>query len=482
VESEPVEIAAASAELTTGSQLTLAWNATGAQQVRWYAVSDDGDRTPLTDELADSQGSLNVAIPAANRFNLQFEAHGETDAQTVTQTVTWSSENVVTREDDYDPYNVERTPSDPLPGTLRQVLADAEPGTVIGFAGNVNQINLTGVDLRTPSAPMTPSGSLDKVDAHLWFDRNVTVSGPIGRTVLLASANDDPSFASRVGYVVQDVSVTLENLEIAGGRYIYSGAGLANVGTLTLRNVNLNNHHAWQCGGALYNAGTLTLEGGVLDGNRAGTEADTIGVPQTLRGTSYQTTPSDTGYGAALCNVLGGTVDATGVTIRNQEGKYRGAIFNVSGNVTWRDGLIENSTVAMAPFNLTPADASDDRAGGAVYNLDGLTLINTTIEQNQSGEYAGGLYLGPASSTTLDTVTLQGNNAAAFDGNLLREVNAGVGPGALTVTGSTQIGTTTPSDLTAFVVDLTPPSPLSVAPQALTPSDAGAYWTPTYSD
>ncbi len=481
VESEPIEITAASAEITTGSQLTLSWRVTGAQEVRWYTITDEGDRDPLTGVLTGAQGAVQVPIPSADRLNLELEAHHEADDSSITQAVPWATEHVVIRGDDYDPYDVERTPSDPVPGTLRDVLMRAEPGAIIGFAGNVTQVDLTGVDLRTPSAPMTPGGPLDKVDAHLWFDRDVTVSGPTGRTVRLLSANEDASFASRIGYIAQGATVTLENLDLVGGRFIYSGAGLANVGTLTLNNVNLTDHHAWQCGGALYNAGILTIQGGVLDGNRAGTDAATIGVPQTLRGTTYETTPSDTGYGSAVCNVLGGTVDATGVTIRNHEAKYRGAIFNVSGNVIWRDGTIEGSTVTMTPFNLTEADATDDRAGGAIYNLDELTLARTTVELNESSEYAGGLYLGPASSATLDGVTLQANNAAAFDGNLLREVNSGVGPGQLTVTGGTQIGSTAP-DLDSFVVDLTPPSPLGLTTQATSGAAANAYWTASYRD
>lgn len=480
-ELEPIEVTAASVQVAPGSQLTLTWNVSGADEVRWYATNEAGTRDPLTGVLTSTEGTTQVPIPAAERLNIELEAHGESDVASVTQAVAWDTRHVVTRSDDYDPYDVERTPSEPVPGTLRYVLAEADSEAIVGFAGNITQVNLTGVDLRTPSAPMTPGGPLNKVDAHLWFDRDITLSGPTGRTVRLVSANEDASFASRIGYVAQDATVTLENLDLVGGRFIYSGAGLANVGNLNLNNVNLSNHHAWQCGGALYNAGTLTIQGGVLEGNRAGTDAATINVPQTLRGTTYQTTPSDTGYGSALCNVLGGTVDATGVTIRNHEAKYRGAIFNVSGEVVWRDGLIEASTVTMAPFNLTEADATDNRAGGAIYNLDELMLIATTVERNESSEYAGGLFLGPSSNATLDAVTLQANNATTFDGNLLREVNDGVGPGLLTVTNDTQIGLTA-AGLDTYVVDLTPPSPLGLATQSTTSRQSNAYWTASYHD
>ena len=103
--------------------------------------------------------------------------------------------------------------SDSGAGSLRQAIADANPGDTITFAPQV-------------------SGTITLTSGELVVNKSVTITGP-GAANLAISGNN----ASRVVSITTSVNVTLSDMTIANGRVTSGdGGGIYNTGTLTLTN------------------------------------------------------------------------------------------------------------------------------------------------------------------------------------------------------------------------------------------------------
>jgi hypothetical protein len=485
------------ATVVPGSQVRLDWNVLNATSVDVLTVANgDPDDELLVTSLAGTATTHTFALPASTRQVLRACARAALPADDVCADVTPT--NVVLNVDDYDPYDIGGfVPEAEVPGTLRSVLLNAAPGSVVGFAADVTAIDLYGVALYPPG-----SGN---VDAHLIVDKDLTISGPAsGITLTGTSGYDvgvDPddgaggfTYRSRMLYVIPGATVELENLTITGGTFIYKGGGIHNAGTLTGRNLTVTGNRAWDVGGGIWNAatGVLTLEDSLISNNRAVTEVAEVGVPYDIRG-GFTICMIRSGYGGGLYNEAGATATLIDTVVSGNEAKISGGgVYNAPGGIVEIDGgSIAGNVANHVPYTSDPAypdpplysDPGDGcpedtsafnpySIGGGVYNGGTLTMVAGTILNNDVNAAGGGVFIDRnLQMTTLTNVLVQGNEAGidaieGFGGGIQHEYYVVDGPSSNYTATNVTYGTgNTPTNIT------TNPIP-GAAPTVVFPTDA----------
>jgi len=136
--------------------------------------------------------------------------------------------------------------ADSGPGTLRSAINNAASGAVITF------------DPSLSGATITLSNTLT-INTNLTIDASALPGG------LQVNGND----AVTVFYVATNMTVFLNSLIITNGNGFASGggAGIENLGLLTLNQCTVSGNRARQDGGGIYNSGLLTLNQCTLSGN-----------------------------------------------------------------------------------------------------------------------------------------------------------------------------------------------------------------------
>jgi hypothetical protein len=447
VDAGAVTLSITDADVVSGSRVRLTWDATGANGFDLYAVPDDvGDPPELVaGPLGSAVREYTLPIPASDRQTLRLVAHGdEVDVQDeATPTC------VILRADDTDPYTGGgRTPDTAPLGSLRYLLATVPDGATLGFAADVTGVDLYGVDL---ASTQDASGVYN--DAHLVLESDVTISGPVdpgggpGATLRVVEAafdgtdafdgvERDITWRSRVIYVAEGVSVTLENLSIGGGTFIYKGAGIANAGTLVLDNVVLSNNRAWEMGGGLYNAGTATLTDVAIDDNLAATLADEVGVEYAIRGDPslyvLNPMPEASGYGGGLWNQSGATATLT-------DSPFGANLAKISGGSVYNAGTLAMTRcdVTTSVADRTSFGAPDGyAAGGAIYTEGDLTYADGWMTTNEALWLGGALFVDPDGTATLTGVEIT-LNTADTGGGIRHEYWSSEDPDNLSMTDTT---------------------------------------------
>lgn len=361
---EAPSLSGLSATTVRKSRAALAWDVANAVCIEVQAAASSAPDAP-SEGIATLPGDITaheIAIPTSDRQTIRVCAVNGDERACATTELT----NVVTSSADYDPYFLEQPapgdpdvfwPEDEVPGTLRSVLLNAEPGAVIGFAADVTHLDVRGVDLlQLPDVGFQ--------DAHLILAKDVIISGPPsgitlrGISAWLPGSPGDPfTYRSRMIYVVEGTDVVLEHLTITGGTFIYKGGGIRNDGTLTLVDSVITGNRAWEYGGGVWNntTGTLSIVRSVISGNLA------LTTDEELSNLSY--------------DIRGG------FTILMSEAGRGGGLFNETGGVV----TIEDSTVE--------GNDSYEQGGGLYLMADSIsTIIDTTIEGNRSGSGGGGIH------------------------------------------------------------------------------------------
>ncbi len=396
-----------------GSQAALSWAAVNATSLELFAVnpSDAEDVLSLGTYLGTDTGAT-VALPdsAHQAFRLDATGPGGEASAPLAPLA-----NVVLNESDYEVYYLVGGgwAEPPIPGSFRYVLEAATPGSVIGFASDVQEIVVYGVDL----FPLDPD---HVVDSHVIIRTDVTISGPVGAPVTLRGQSawqpGDPgeayTYGSRVVYVPQAVTATLENLVITGGTFIYFGSGIHNAGTLTVRNSVITDNRAFGSGGGIYNVlgATLTLENSTISDNQAVTLDEEIDKEWHIRDSAAAVTfPGINGWGGGLQNE--GTATLIDTVVENNRsrqsggGIYNGGAMTISGN----SNITGNSADRVADY--TVQDPSDFSAGGGISNVGTLIMTGGAITQNFAVDQGAGLYHFQNAITTLTDVTITDNAA-----------------------------------------------------------------------
>jgi hypothetical protein len=252
------------------------------------------------------------------------------------------------------------TMSDSGPGSLRQAVASAAPGSVIRFdpllAGQTITITSGEIDLNTS---LTLDGS-----------------GP-GNAVRI-----NGNHASRIFGIPGGVSATLTALLLTNGFTTNGnwGGAIANSGTLTLSNCTLagNGGDSSVAGGAIENEGTLILAGCTVVGNSSGFAGaiDNRG-GCLLQNSTFSGNTAFSGNGGAIDNPYSATLSLVQCTF-------------AGNSATGAGGGIDNY---LSQVNLTNSILAGD-IGQDIYNWSGSTVSagGSNIVQNlgNAGTLIGG--------------------------------------------------------------------------------------------
>ena len=426
------------ATIARGSQVSLSWTASGATRfdVVAAAVTAPGPGDVLLTTLDGDVRQALVPIPASARQVIRVCARGAVASADVCATTRLT--NVVLRSDDYDPYALGGWPPEaPVPGTLRAVIAGADRGSIIGFAADVTTVDVYGVAMfyRNPVDPAAIRPGEGWQDGHLIIDRDLVISGRPGDPVTLIARSgcsacapaEALTYRSRVVRVLEGVTAELESLELAGGAFVFDGAGIHNDGTLTLREVTVRDNRAWYEGGGIHNGrtGVLTLIDTTLRDNVAAVLDDEVGATFDIRAGSASIDLENGGFGGGLFNAPGGTVTVRGGAIEGNHAK-------ISGGGLYNLGTLElTGTVVLGNVadhtRHGPAGAPLSLGGGA-FSAGTLSVSSTTIEANHAHDAGGGLALWPGGTATLDGVIIRGNSANVGGGVRLEHVTDVVDP------------------------------------------------------
>lgn len=331
---------------------------------------------------------------------------------------------------------------DSSPGTLRSVLAAADPGDTIVF-------NVTG--------------TITLIQGHLEINKTLIVSGP-GAAKLFISGGDTVSVLqidSGVAVVIYGITIEHGYASLAGGgggggidnkgalalvKSVVSdnldgddgsdGEGIYNSGILALFNSTLSDNFSSNDGAGIYNTGTLAVVSSTVSNNGCGLPgASGGGIFNSGSGTvtmSLSTVSGnvvhDGGQGGGIYN--NGTLTVLNSTLSDNDDFFgQGAgIYNtgslkvlnstLSGNSAIGDngGAIVNSGVAtVTDSTLSSNSATDGGWGGAIYNEGMLTLVNSTLSSNSTtdneGDGRGGAIYNGGGTVAMSFSTLSGNSA-----------------------------------------------------------------------
>lgn len=268
-------------------------------------------------------------------------------------------------------------------------------------------------------------------DLDIW--ENVVINGAGQLSTIIDGNRLDSVFE-----ILPNVRVTMNDLTIRNGlrsEATGSGAGVLNMGQLTLNNVTVSGNQAPN-GGGLLNGGEMSLNNVTVSGNTA-----------SILGGSL-----DTGYGGGIFNTNGGRLTISNSTFTDNTAQRNGAgIFSnvdtkitISGTSSFSrnisqayGGAISNSgamTVNGATFDRNTAND-----GGAIANLTGSEMIVTyaTFTDNLadgSNLGGGGAIFNYEASATVSASTLTGNIAYGEGGGAINST------GVLNLSNSTLTG------------------------------------------
>ena len=429
------------AQVVLGSQVQLDWSVENADTLD-VVCSDgpEGPETTLETGLSGTTTSVTLPIPDSDCQTIRILATGDT-----TDDASVLLAHVVTHG------------GDDGPGSLRAIVgfgsgAPVAPGTVIGFASDVDEVVLAAKDFVSPH------------DAHMFLEGDFAISGRASDPVTIRSDDtfpDDESgaqvFRSRLFYVLPGATVHLDALILRDGTFIGNGGAIRNEGDLTITNSELRDNRAWIYGGAVSNFGTLLIEDSILENNVVSVTDGERSAPflcvddadrTCSEGDDNYIGPLGTGgSGGALYNG-GGTTTLVDTVIRGNLAMFSGGgIYVTGGTVEMTGGEVDGNTASDATVDfgtfsygggVANAASEDDGTEGTV------SLTNVLVTGNVSQEFGGGLSNGttgsPDLTMTLDGVTVTANAADPDTGFGGGAINYHSGdPGNLAELGSSSI-------------------------------------------
>jgi hypothetical protein len=242
---------------------------------------------------------------------------------------------------------------------------------------------------------------------------NLIIEGAgLGQTIINASG-----LGGRAFDVASGANLTLEGVTVTGGSagQNQDAGAILNSGTVTIDNSSISGNSAL-VGGAIENDGTLTIDDSTISDNTSneagGAIANDVGATLTISDSTVSGNAAG-GFGGGISN--GGTLTIDDSTIAGNKAAYLGGggVFNSEfGTATISDSTVSgNAAIAQVGLPI---------GGGGVFNSNVLSLINSTLSNNNvSGNgltagNGGGLATSsqafrPNMVTTLDNTIVAGN-------------------------------------------------------------------------
>jgi hypothetical protein len=253
------------------------------------------------------------------------------------------------------------------PGSLRQALADATDGDIIGFA---------------------VTGTIGLTSGELLVDKSITISGPGAENLAVNGTNK-----SRVFHIASGQSVTISGLTITNGHVSDSGGGIYNDhAVLTLNDCTISdNSTIGNLGGGIHNDGTnighatLQVNNSLITNNSGGIYNDALQAGTATLVITYSTL-SNNGPGEAInndgwsCTFCGNGTTSVEINNSSITSNPGGAIYSDTGR---------QNCGGSCPVTISITNSTISGNGGGVHNstLSDTVVSNSTISDNGSGIY-----------------------------------------------------------------------------------------------
>ncbi|HEY1976417.1 MAG TPA: choice-of-anchor Q domain-containing protein [Candidatus Baltobacteraceae bacterium] len=323
--------------------------------------------------------------------------------------------------------------NDSGPGSLRQGLADANPGDTLLYVGTTPAtITLTGGAVALP--------------------KNVTIAGP-GAGKLTISANN----AGQAFTIGSSVTATISGVTITKGTSSTNGGAIDNAGTLTLSDDTFSSSTATTAGGAVENAGVMTSTSNTYSGNTAlhGGAIDNTGSLTATSDTFSGNNAVGAGVGPSIVNAMRPAKMPKQRHLKRLHPRGRAprhapqvpkqvfppdhmrphpAASTVPNGGAIYNGAAGTIDITNAAFTGNGAQQGDGGAVSSANSAAGWTIANDTFTNN-SAAYGGAVGVDTAGTLTSDTFTTNGGYPG--DGATIPPYGFGAGvyaQGALTVT------------------------------------------------
>jgi len=237
---------------------------------------------------------------------------------------------------------------------------------------------------------------------------NVTLRSVLVRSNKASHAGGGISIQDGASLTIDTSSI--EDNEVTGTTIYSGGAGIYNLGILSMINVSMSDNHAYDLGGGLYNQGTATLTTVTFTANetsgKIGGGAIYNAGKLTLQSCTFNgnIVENNIADGGAILNA--GTAKLEGVDAhQNSAGGDGGAIGNLkTGNLTLRDSTLSGNAAKM---------------GGGFANNGGQAMLDSvTIDHNTSQYSGGGVINSNAATMHMVNVTVSSNSAMDVGGGI----------------------------------------------------------------
>lgn len=265
-------------------------------------------------------------------------------------------------------------------GSLRAAIDNAVPGDTIIFDSDL-------------------SGTIT-LTRELYIQKSLQIAGP-GSEVISISGNG----ATNIFRIIRDIQVSISGLSLINGTATkYPGGGIANDGTLSLVNVNINHNSANTFGGGVYNSdtGTLTIQQSQI------TENEALGYGELAGGGGIwndgNLTLNYVYVAGNVAPVFGGGLynDITGHTEINYSQINENYIYGVVGQYAWGGGIYNQGDYNSDPpllgeviirYSQVMGNIASGTwsSGGGISNIGSMTLDNVSVGYNVSNGVGGGI-------------------------------------------------------------------------------------------
>jgi hypothetical protein len=232
----------------------------------------------------------------------------------------------------------------------------------------------------------------------------ITIAGTTNTGVFVSGNNAVRPFTIGPG-----VTATFSEIAILYGLSSGNGGGILNEGTLTLSECGLAQNSAVGSGGGIENNGTMTVSGCLIGANTAeAAHGQGGGISNTgdlqLVGTtmSVNQVSGANGLGGGIANT--GTLGITGCTI------YENSVTAGEGA-----GIFTNGTATISSSTLESNTDSGAGAGGGVFNLGQLSVVDCAVTNNTSGDGGG---VENAHELMISNTTIAANAASTTGGGV----------------------------------------------------------------
>jgi len=310
-------------------------------------------------------------------------------------------------------------------GSLRAAIASAHNGDTINFAPSLDgqTITLTSGEILIKHS-VTITG---------FADRNVTISGNNASRVFELFSSTKPT-VTLGGLTISDGYANGPNLDdVVGG-------GILNQGALTVSNCTLSHNFAGQ-GSAIHNDGPLTITGSTLSTNSGNTGVIQNYSTATVSDSTFSDN-TDTGiWNDGTLSVTGSILSGNFIGISNL-GTATATLNGCTLSGNYGRAIDNSGSAALKLSNSTLSNNSSRNYGGGIYVSGGtVTVSGCTLTANVAGSAGGSIYSGggiyvSGGTVTVSSCTLTGNSAPNAGGGIY------VGGGTVTLTNDTMTSNT----------------------------------------